>query len=179
MFTDVLKTEMQKDYLLEIHFEKFFHLPLFLMKNSPISVPVSAHCSAPFSQLLLIPLLGGKEEKYGKKKVIHKHQEISSLIFISGIRRSPNESTSGSKSTCSVKGLLFWRLPLQMHVCVLMHVNTPSPHSALSQTLLVQLCQGCLLRLGLTTRFVLTLHLGKLYILKTVGKIFIRKNIYF
>lgn len=107
MFTDVLKTKMQKDYLLKIHFEKFFYLPFFLMKKSPISVPVGAHCSAPFSQLLLIPLLRGKEEKYGKKKVIHKHREISSFIFISRVRRSPNESTSGSKSTCSAKGLLF------------------------------------------------------------------------
>ena len=32
---------------------------------------------------------------------------------------------------------------------------------------------------GLTTRFVLTLQSGELSILKTVSKIFIRKNIYF
>lgn len=73
--SDVLKTKMQKDYLPETHLDKFFLLSLFLMKNSPISVSVSVLCFALFSQLILIPLLGRKKERYGKKNVIHKYQE--------------------------------------------------------------------------------------------------------
>lgn len=64
-----------QDYLPETHLDTFFHLSLCLMKNSPISFSLSVLCFALFSQLILIPLLGRKKGRYGKKYVIHKYQE--------------------------------------------------------------------------------------------------------
>lgn len=90
--SDALKPKMQ-DYLPETHLDTFFHLSLFLMKNPPISGSVDVLCFALFSHLILIPLLGRKKYRYGKKNVAHKyHGEILSFDFITQTHRSPSES---------------------------------------------------------------------------------------